>query len=222
MIFPEGFTVAEMADRVDAVREDRDPQAWRHAACCAATATCAPPRAAVPPKPFLADWKRGKIEGFLFPSSYGFTQMTSAREPRAPPARRVPAARSRRSTSRYARSKNLTPYDILKIASMIEKEVGRRRSERRLVAARHLQPPKARMPLQIDATVRYGLDIPADRVAHEGGALELRKPNPYNSRDHPRAAADAASRRQPRGPLARRSRCRRADPVREVSRFTSR
>ena len=32
---------------------------------------------------------------------------------------------------KYARSKNLTPYDVLIIASMIEKEASRRRSARR-------------------------------------------------------------------------------------------
>ena len=59
----------------------------------------------------------------------------------------------------YARSKNLTPYDVLIIASMIEKETAVPR-ERRLVSAVIYNRLRNRMPLGIDATVRYGLDIP--------------------------------------------------------------
>jgi UPF0755 protein len=81
---------------------------------------------------------------------------------------------------RYARSKNLTPYDVLTIASMIEKEV-RVPAERRLVAAVIYNRLHRRMTLGIDATVRYGLGVPATRSLT---AAELNNPTPYNTRLH--------------------------------------
>ena len=62
------------------------------------------------------------IEGFLFPATYEFTKLTSSQRLVSRPARGRSGGTGGRSTSRYARSKNLTPYDVLIIASMIEKE----------------------------------------------------------------------------------------------------
>ena len=61
---------------------------------------------------------------------------------------------------RQARRKNLTPYDVLIIASMVERETIEP-EERRLVAAVIYNRLRNRMPLGIDATIRYGLDVPA-------------------------------------------------------------
>ena len=54
----------------------------------------------------------------------------------------------------YARSRNLTPYDVVKIGSMIEREV-QVPSERPLVSAVIYNRLAADMPLQIDATIRF-------------------------------------------------------------------
>ena len=59
----------------------------------------------------------------------------------------------------YARSKNLTPYDVLTIASMVEGETPSP-EERPLVAAVIYNRLHEHMALQIDATLRYGLHIP--------------------------------------------------------------
>jgi UPF0755 protein len=74
----------------------------------------------------------------------------------------------------------LTPYDVLTIASMIEKEA-RAPSERPLVAAVIYNRLHVRMPLQIDATIRYGLGIPPTESLHES---QLHNPSPYNTRVH--------------------------------------
>ena len=79
---------------------------------------------------------------------------------------------------RYARSKNLTPYDVLIIASMIEREVVVPR-ERQLVAAVVYNRLRAGMPLQIDATLRYGLDIPPTEPITKD---HLASDSPYNTR----------------------------------------
>ena len=113
---------------------------------------------AQPPKAFLPDWKRGSMEGFLFPAAYDFTQYTNGSELVAD---QVTAFRKNfaRVNLKYAKSKNLTPYDVLKIASMIEKETVAP-SERKLVAAVIYNRLRQKMPLGIDATLRYGLNIP--------------------------------------------------------------
>ncbi len=78
----------------------------------------------------------------------------------------------------YARSKNLTPYDVLIIASMIEREVEVPK-ERPLVAAVIYNRLHARMPLGIDATLRYGLGIPPTKAITKA---DLDSDSPYNTR----------------------------------------
>ena len=82
---------------------------------------------------------------------------------------------------RYARSRNLTPYDVLIIASMIEKETAIPR-ERRLVSAVIYNRLRHGMPLGIDATIRYGLDIPGTESLTKEA---LRSDSPYNTRLRP-------------------------------------
>jgi UPF0755 protein len=176
IIFPEGLNVQEMADRVGAVRKiaiakrDVTPRLTRARYLAAVSE-------ARPPKAFLGDWKRGSMEGFLFPALYEFTQFTSAEKLVAD---QLTAFRKRfaRVDLAYAKSKNLTPYDVLKIASMIEKETVAPK-ERSLVAAVIYNRLRARMPLGIDATIRYGLDIPGTKSLTKKA---IASDNPYNSR----------------------------------------
>jgi uncharacterized YceG family protein len=156
IVFPEGFTRAQMVDRVAAVRtiaRVKRNVTMRMTAPTYAAATAASPI----PAGFRKD-AHEQIEGFLFPATYAFFSNERAlRFVR----RQLAAFRKawRRVDMRYARSKNLTPYDVLIIASMIEREVVVPR-ERRLVAAVIYNRLRAGMPLGIDATLRYGLNIP--------------------------------------------------------------
>jgi uncharacterized YceG family protein len=179
IIFPEGLNVREMGDRVAAVRKIAiakrgvTPKLTRKG-YLDATAQ------ARPPKPFLEDWKRGSMEGFLFPALYEFTQFTSGRELVSDQLTAFRKAFARVNLS-YARSKNLTPYDVLKIASMIEKETVEPR-ERKLVSAVIYNRLRNKMPLGIDATIRYGLNIPGTESLTKSA---IRSDNPYNSRRFP-------------------------------------
>jgi uncharacterized YceG family protein len=176
IIFPEGFTIAEMADRVAAVRQIAirkrgvTPRLTRAGYLRAVDAAKAPVR-------FRADMTRDSLEGFLFPASYEFTELTTAR---ALVADQLRAFRERFATVSlsYARSKNLTPYDVLIIASMIEEETAVPR-ERRLVSAVIYNRLRNRMPLGIDATIRYGLGIPGTKSLTKQA---LRTDTPYNTR----------------------------------------
>ena len=170
IIFPEGLNVREMGDRVAAVRRIAIEKRGVTPKLTRARYLAAVKRAR-PPKAFLPDWKRGRsMEGFLFPALYEFTQFSTGDELVAD---QLAAFRKNfaRANLAYARSKNLTPYDVLKIASMIEKETVAP-SERKLVAAVIYNRLHNKMPLGIDATLRYGLHIPGQQVAHEGGDRE--------------------------------------------------
>jgi peptidoglycan lytic transglycosylase G len=179
IIFPEGFTRRDMADRVAAVREIAiekrgvTPRLTR-------TGYLVASGSAAPPAEFRKDWAGRSIEGFLFPATYEFTKLTlSARLVRD----QLRAFRRswRKVDLRYARSKNLTPYDVLIIASMIEKETVAP-DERRLVAAVIYNRLRNRMPLGIDATIRYGRDVPGTEPLKES---DLESNDPYNTRNRP-------------------------------------
>jgi UPF0755 protein len=176
IVFPEGFTRAEMAERIDAVR--KIAQERRHvmpritaAGYLAATASSKLPAL------YSGDSKRRPLEGFLFPAKYAFFSNETARHF---VGRQLTAFKQafRSVDMRYAHSKNLTRYDVLTIASMIEREVVVP-SERRLVAAVIYNRLHEHVPIGIDAALRYGLHIPPTKSILES---QLNSDNPYNSR----------------------------------------
>jgi peptidoglycan lytic transglycosylase G len=176
IIFPEGFTRRDMADRVAAVHEIALEKRGVLPRLTRAGYMLATGRAK-PPVAFRKDWAGRSIEGFLFPSTYEFSQYTQSAE----------LVRDQLTTFkrqwgkvdlRYARSKNLTPYDILSIASMVEKETVAP-AERRLVAAVIYNRLHQGMPLGIDATIRYGRHVPGTEPLKQS---DLESDNPYNTR----------------------------------------
>ncbi|MDW5594700.1 endolytic transglycosylase MltG [Conexibacter stalactiti] len=93
------------------------------------------------------------LEGFLFPATYELNR--GARVQRLV-ADQLRAFRQNFATIDlgYARSKRLTAFDVLTIASMVEREVSVP-SERPLVAAVIYNRLRDGIPLGIDATLRY-------------------------------------------------------------------
>ncbi len=176
IIFPEGFTVREMGNRVAAVRgiaiqrRGVTPRLTRSSYLAAAGR-------AKPPPQFRKDWAGRRLEGFLFPALYEFSQHTTGRKLVAD---QLDAFRKEwaKVDLRYARSKNLTPYDVLVIASMIEEETVAP-EERRLVAAVIYNRLRRQMPLGIDATIRYGLGRPGTESLRKS---DLASNSPYNTR----------------------------------------
>src|SRR5262249_9355233 len=131
IIFPEGFTRSQMIQRVGAVRTIaiRKRHVTPHLTGSAYRAVTG---RALPPVGFRK-LAKGRIEGFLFPATYEFNAKTTAK---AVVEEQIATFKQRfsRVNMRYARSKTLTAYDVLIIASMIEKEAVVP-SERRLIAA---------------------------------------------------------------------------------------
>ena len=180
--FPEGYTRAQMIERVTAD---------------AAIATCELHRAHDPARvalsgaayakashsarvPCFGKGSRPNLEGFLFPSTYQFDLRTLGSNI---VANQLAAFCSRWATLDlgYARSKSLTPYDVLTIASMVQAEAGTA-ADRPRIAAVIYNRLRAGMPLGIDATLRYGLHIPPTQSIT---AAELRSTSPYNTRLEP-------------------------------------
>ena len=179
IIFPEGFTRKQMAARIAAVNKIAEEErgispSLRPKAYLAATEETAN---------LPAGFKRSdapNLEGFLFPATYDFNEDTTSAQLVDDQLAAFERAWSQ-IDMKYARSKNLTPYDVLIIASMVEKEVQVPR-ERPLVAAVIYNRLKAGMPLGIDATVRYGFDIPPTQAILQS---QLDSDNPYNTRKLP-------------------------------------
>ena len=137
------------------------------------------------------------LEGFLFPATYGCRSTG--------PSRTSSSASSRRS-GQPGRGRPLLReveepdgYDVLKIASMIEREV-QVPKERPLAASVIYNRLKANNPLGIDATIRYE-DQQLQRAADREPA---RREHPYNTRTHP-----GCRRRRSATPGSTRSRRRR-------------
>jgi UPF0755 protein len=176
VIFPEGFTRQEMGGRVDAVREiaiekrNVTPRLTQDSYLAAS-------EAAQPPSAFRRGWGGESMEGFLFPATYEFTKLTTS-EALVRDQLELFRRQWAKVNMRYARSKNLTPYDVLKIASMIEKETVAP-EERRLVSAVIYNRLRNRMPLGIDATIRYGRDVPGTEPLKQS---DIETDHPYNSR----------------------------------------
>jgi UPF0755 protein len=176
IVFPEGFTRVQMAVRVKAVakiavRERHKPVRLNEQAYLAASKTAV--------VRCFGRTKRTDLEGFLFPATYDFLRKTTGSQLVA--AQLTAFCRDWSSVDMsYARSKNLTPYDVLTIASMIEKEAAVP-SERPLVAAVIYNRLHDGMQLGIDATLRYGLHIPPTESIHQS---QLQNPTPYNTRIH--------------------------------------
>ena len=177
IIFPEGFTRREMVERVGAVREIAIRKRRVTSRLTARGYGRASERA-MPPAEFRKDWSRTRSsEGFLFPATYEFTKLTTS-EKLVSDQLALFRRRWRSVDLRYAKSKNLTPYDVLIIASMIEKETVAP-EERRLVSAVIYNRLRNGMPLGIDATIRYGRNVPGTESLKES---DLESDSPYNTR----------------------------------------
>ncbi|MGE5858049.1 MAG: endolytic transglycosylase MltG [Solirubrobacterales bacterium] len=116
------------------------------------------------------------LEGFLFPATYQVDPGASVDQL---VSEQLQAFRENIAgvDMSYAKSKNLTVYDVLTIASMIDKEV-MVASERPLVAAVIYNRLSRGMPLGIDATTRYEFHNYTGEIT----GSQLRSPSPYNTR----------------------------------------
>jgi UPF0755 protein len=118
------------------------------------------------------------LEGFLFPASYQLKKGASARMLVKEQLQAFRQNFSRVSLA-YARKKNLTPYDVLTIASMVEREAELPK-DRPLIASVIYNRLHDHIPLGIDSTLRYALGDWTKPLR----VSQLASPSPYNTRNH--------------------------------------
>jgi UPF0755 protein len=177
VVFPEGFTRSTMADRVQAVAKIAQRKRHGKPVVLARAPYLAATKSLV--IPCFAPHKQPNPEGFLFPATYPFDASTTSKQLVAQQVKAF-CANWKSVNMSYARSKNLTPYDVLTIASLIQGEAVVE-SERATIAAVVYNRLHLRMPLGIDAALRYALDIPGTESIHES---QLQNSTPYNLRLH--------------------------------------
>jgi UPF0755 protein len=163
LVVPEGFAIRDIARRAPTI--GISPKTYRAAVA-----------AAKPPAGYKATGKeRLGMEGFLFPATYELAKPVSARllvsEQLAAFARRTSGV-----DFAYAKRHGLTRYDVLIIASMIEREAAAP-VDRRKISAVIYNRLKRNDPLGIDATVQYASGSWGPITKHA-----LASNSPYNTR----------------------------------------
>jgi UPF0755 protein len=133
----------------------------------------------IDPRSYGAPAGTASLEGFLFPSTY---QLTEPIHISALIADQLTTFRQVFShvDLRYAKSRHMSAYDVLIIASMVQAEAATSR-DGPLVASVIYNRLAAGMPLQIDATTRYA----TGNYTRPLTVSELSSSSPYNTRIHP-------------------------------------
>ncbi len=166
--FPEGFTVGQMAERIDEKVVPMTADGFR--------AAMTDPTLIVPFRPFGVT----TLEGLLFPDTY----QVSNGENEAQVISRMLSQMERVGGQEDIVTKGQrllqSPYGILIIASMIEREA--KTAEDRPKIARVIYNRLAMgMPLQIDAAVRYGTQISGGDPDALSFDQQADTPGPYNT-----------------------------------------
>ncbi len=128
------------------------------------------------PNDYGAQGKARNLEGFLFPATY---ELEPGSDVSDLVAQQLRAFKDNIAgvNMKYAKSKNLTVYDVLTIASMVEREVSVPK-ERATVAAVIYNRLSRGEPLFIDATTRFALDNWTEPLTESDLAVD----SPYNTR----------------------------------------
>ncbi|MDQ6649776.1 MAG: endolytic transglycosylase MltG [Actinomycetota bacterium] len=132
--------------------------------------------AADPSKLALPAYAKGRLEGFLFPATYQFGPGTTAVQALKTMVGRYDDAAA--ATGIEARSKAIdrSPYDVLIVASMIEKEAAVSADFGKVARVVYNRLDKG-MPLQFDSTVNYALPVPKGNLS----LTDIKVDSPYNT-----------------------------------------
>ena len=164
--FPEGFTVKQIAERLD------------ETGLCAEKdflAAAVPANVSEIPLPTGNSLSAQSLEGYLFPATYVFEYGT---EPPALVRAMTQTFRSRVTEGMaddLARSHHML-HEVVTVASMIEREA-RVEKDRPLIASVIYNRLQKGMRLQIDATVLYALGEHKERITRQ----DLQVDSPFNT-----------------------------------------
>jgi UPF0755 protein len=162
--FPEGFTLEQMAERLDESSPQFDAEAFLETAEGGAL-----------PVPFERPPGVTTLEGLLFPDTYQVSNADNEAQIVDRMIKIMERVAAQEDLEARAAELNLTPYQVLIIASMIEKEA-KLDEDRPKIARVIYNRLFFGMNLQIDATVRYGAP---DGVTEFSAMRQI--PGPYNT-----------------------------------------
>jgi UPF0755 protein len=164
---PEGLEVGEVAGEAGAI--GLDAQAFRRAAT---SGTFSLP-------PYLPEGTE-TVEGFLFPKTYEFS--TEGLDEESVIERLLAQFVEEAEALDWGRAEDLglTPYEVVIVASLVEREA-RVPGDRRKIAAVIYNRLREEMPLQIDATVQYALPEDNRELTFQDYEFD----SPYNTYLHP-------------------------------------
>jgi UPF0755 protein len=172
VVIPEGYTRRQIADLVG---EDALSGSYLSATVHSKLLS---------PKHYGAPSGTRDLEGFLFPATY---ELTAGAPVKRLVDEQLTAFRQRFTAedSRRARELHVTPYQLLTVASMIEREA-QTEHDRPRIAAVIYNRLKEGIPLGIDATIYYAVELQKGIATYTGELTEsqLKIDSPYNSRTH--------------------------------------
>ncbi|MBP9837086.1 MAG: endolytic transglycosylase MltG [Proteobacteria bacterium] len=118
------------------------------------------------------------VEGYLFPETYNFSKPTNGEQI---VSRLIDEGKKKlndrlRGWQERAKEISFKPYDVIILASIVEKETADP-TERRKIASVFHNRLRIGMPLQSDPTVIYGIDNFNGNITKE----DLKRPSPYNT-----------------------------------------
>ncbi len=170
LTIPEGFTLKQIAERVSQ-ETDIDYDEFYQLVSTGA-------KSYVSDYPFLKSAYQGSMEGFLFPATYEIGASPTAdglvRQMLDKYAEQIATI-----DMSYAKSKNLTEYDVVTLASMIEKE-SRSSDDKADISAVFYNRLHEKMSLGSDVTTYYAV---GKDLTEELTVEDLNSDSPYNTRN---------------------------------------
>ncbi len=176
VVIPEGKTAAQIAQ---IARSDGLTGNYLDAVNAAvASGSRSASQARLRPSDYGAPAHTPSLEGFLFPATY---ELYAGAPVSRFVSEQLEAFRQNFGGAEAARAKTLgvTSYQLLTIASMIEREA-KLPGDRALVSAVIYNRLRLHMPLGIDATIRYALHDYSGPLTE----AQLKMSSPYNTRTH--------------------------------------
>jgi UPF0755 protein len=172
LVIPEGYTRRQIAQLVkeDALNGDY--------------LTASKSSAALNPRDYGAPAHTPDLEGFLFPATY---ELTAGAPVKRLVEEQLAAFEEHFSSAdrRRARELHVTPYQLLTVASMVEREA-QTSGDRPKIAAVIYNRLREGIPLGIDATIYYAVEEQKGIATYTGELTDsqLKIDSPYNTRTH--------------------------------------
>jgi UPF0755 protein len=135
--------------------------------------------AAVKSPKALPAYARGRAEGFLYPATYAFDPGTTARSAIDQLVQQFDKHATELGLVAGAQALGRTPYDVVTVASILEKEAGVSSDFPKVARVVYNRLAKG-MPLQLDSTLNYVL---TQRKGHLT-IQDLQNPSAYNTYRH--------------------------------------